>query len=148
MRRAVPGYASAHRPWMKKVARMPAPASTSRIRSAAPGGHQERSGCSASNVSATLPGSLTCRHLRRVDVRAGGPAGRQGESPCQELGGYDGRGGAEQSIERPDRDRHRVERRQPAGRDEEDGRAQLRELRGELLVEFGGLRLRGEDDRS
>src|SRR5262245_65132025 len=55
---------------MKKVARTSARRSSSRMRSAVPGGAPGRSGCSASNVSATRARSLTTGHLRRAKVHA------------------------------------------------------------------------------
>src|SRR5262245_38232413 len=99
MRAAAAGYAWAQRPWTKKVARAPAAVRSSRIRSIVPGGQPGRSGCSASNVSATRVRSLTCRHLRRVDVAARGSAGQDREPPGEELDGDDRGGRGEEPIE-------------------------------------------------
>ena len=67
------------------------------MRSALPGGHHGRSGCSASKVSATRNGSLTGRHLRGVDVGAGLASGEDRESPGEQLRGHDRGGGAQRA---------------------------------------------------
>ena len=99
------GCDSAHRPCTKNVARTPASPSVSRTRSALPGGHHGRSGCSASNVSATR----NCRHSRVVtfDARMYAPGSRprsDGEPPRQELRGKDAHRGRERTVERTDVD--------------------------------------------
>ena len=72
--------------------------SAARMRWTLPGGHQGRSGCSASKVSATRIASLTGRHLRGMDVGARLTAGRDRQVPGEELGGHDRHGRAQQRV--------------------------------------------------
>src|SRR5438445_11343319 len=95
MRRTSAGFAAAHRPWTKKVARTFDAERASSIR---PGlaGEAGWSGCSVSMVRATRM-LLTGRHLTGEGELAWGQPTSAGEPPGQELGGH-GRGRRRQAA--------------------------------------------------